>query len=171
MENFSSQPFIQSTMALLSLLQMFQKSLAKHRAREKWLMDTKAWEELFQEMWYLNQEEEPLNHLGQSVLFRWLNPFETEERRGWSCGVPLENEKWCTHTISRPDRAVTHVRGHLGHKPYACEGVCGNQYWYAEKPLPHEKCINTATSTARFGSNENRSAHYQGPERRLCEWW
>lgn len=139
--------------------------------RDKWLIDFKAWEELSQEMWCLNQEEEPLNHSGQSVLFRWLNRIGTDERKGWSCCVPLKENMWCTYTSNRPDRAITHVRGHLGLKPYPCEGECGNQDWYAETPPPHEWCTNTATSTARFGSNENRNAHYLGPDRRPCEWW
>ena len=99
--------------------------------RDRWLIDIKAWEELFRETWYQNQEEEPLNYSGQSILFRWLNRLETEERNGWSCCVPLEENQWCTYTSSRPDRAITHVRAHLGLKPYPCEKEteCGNQGW------------------------------------------
>lgn len=138
---------------------------------EKWFIDIKAWEEHFQEMWYLNQEEEPLNHSGQSILFRWLNRFDTEEGKIWSCCVPLEENQWCTYAINRPDRAITHVRAHLGLKPYPCEKECGNQNWYAEAPLPHGRSTNTTNSTARFGSIENRNAHYRGPDRRPCEWW
>ena len=139
--------------------------------REKWLIDVKAWKEMFRKSWYLKQEEEPLNQSGQSILFRWLNHFETDERKGWSCCVPLEEETWCEYTNSRSDRAITHVRGHLGLKPYPCEGKCGNQDWYAENPLPYEWYTNTSTSTVRFGSNESRNTHYHGPDRRPCEWW
>jgi len=89
-------------------------------------------------MWYLNQEEEPLNHSGQSILYRWLNLLETEQKKEWGCCVPLEEEKWCEYTNIRQDRAITHVRTHLGLKPYPCEGRCGNSDWYAEKPLPDE---------------------------------
>jgi len=99
--------------------------------REKWLLDIKAWEELFQETWYLKQDEEPLDQSGQSTLFRWLDRFESEEGKGWTCCVPVEKDKWCRKKISRSDRAITHVRTHLGLKPYPCEGDCGNQAWYA----------------------------------------
>ena len=107
------------------------------RSKRGHLRDEPDWEGLFQEVWYLKQEEEPSNHLGQSILFRWLNHFETEERTGWSCCVPLGNDKRCTYTSVRPDHAIIHVRDHLGLKPYLCEGKCENQDWYAEKPLPH----------------------------------
>ena len=141
------------------------------RSKRGHLRDERDWEGLFQEMWYLKQEEEPSNHLGQSILFRWLNHFETEERKEWSCCVPLGNDKRCTYMSVRPDDAITHVRDHLGLKPYLCEGKCENQDWYAEKPLPHEWCTNAATSTARFNSKDNRMAHYHERLFQSCEWW
>jgi hypothetical protein len=70
-----------------------------------------------------------------SSLVRWLNLRETEERKWWSCCVPLEGGTWCKYESERIDRAVTHVRGHLDHKPYPCEGKCENQQWYAEEPV------------------------------------
>ena len=139
--------------------------------REKWLVDIKAWEGLFQERWYLNQELEPLNHLGRSILCQWLNNSKIERREGWSCCVPLEEDVWCTQANLSLDRALAHVRGHLGLKPFPCEGMCGSQYWYAEKSLPHEWCANTITSAARFSSTEHRRVHYSGPSCRPCEWW
>ena len=112
-----------------------QRSKRGHRPFA--LRDKRSWEGLFQEMWYLKQEEEPLNHLGQSILIRWLNHFD-EEENGWSCRVPLEDGTCCARRFGRLDRAITHVRGHLGLKPYPCEGKCGNRDWYVEKPLPYE---------------------------------
>jgi len=100
------------------------------------LRDERSWEALSQEVWYLKQEEEPLNHLGQSILIQWLK--HSEERNSWSCCVPLEDGKLCGYRISRSDRAVIHVRGHLALKPYPCDGNCGNEHWYGERSLPHE---------------------------------
>jgi len=136
--------------------------------REKWLLDIKAWEELFQESWYLDQAKEPLNQSGQSMLFRWLDRAEGAERKMWRCCVPVGTHTWCERKFSHMDRAITHVRGHLGLKPYPCEGGCGKQAWYANKPFPREWDTNTATSTARFGSDGDRKAH---DRLRSCEWW
>ena len=152
------------------LVRLIEHQRSKRGHRPFALQEERSWEGLFQEMWYLKQEEEPLNHLGQSILIRWLNRFD-EERNGWSCRVPLEDGTWCTQTIGRLDHAITHVRGHLGLKPYPCEGKCGNQDWYVEKPLAPELCTNIATSSTRFSSKEDRMAHYHGPNRRRCEWW
>lgn len=99
--------------------------------REKWLIDWEAWQEYYREPWYLNQEEEPLNHEEKSVLVRWLDEPGTEGGGKWTCRVPLKGETWCKHKIKRPDRAITHVRRHLNLRPYPCEGKCKNQIWYA----------------------------------------
>jgi len=115
---------------------LIEHQRSKRGHRPVVLRDRRSWEALFQEVWYLKQEEEPLNHLGQSILYRWLE--RSEERRCWSCCVPLEDGKLCGYIINRSDRAVIHVRGHLGLKPYPCEGNCWNEGWYAEKPSPHE---------------------------------
>jgi len=139
--------------------------------QEKWALDWEAWEALYQEPWYLNQEEEPINYLGKSVLVRWLAQPKTEGEKEWSCCVPLKGETWCGHKIKRLDRAITHVRGHLNLRPYPCGGRCENENWYAAQPLRHKWWSNTVTSTTRFGSNEYRSAHYQGPDNRECPWW
>jgi hypothetical protein len=103
---------------------------------ERSLVDERMWEALFREVWYLKQEEEPLNYSGKSILVQWLN--ESEERNMLICCVPLGDGTYCAYTNNRLDRAITHIRGHLGLKPYPCEGSCGNQDWYAEKQLPHE---------------------------------
>jgi hypothetical protein len=113
--------------------------------REPWLIDREAWEALSQEKWYLNQEEEPLNHSGKSILVRWVNCLETVEGPCWRCRVPMKIEGWCPKTFTRIDRAIAHVRNHLGLKPYPCEGLCGQHNWYAGEPLPHNFLNNILT--------------------------
>lgn len=103
---------------------------------ERWLVDHQAWGALFQATWYLNKEEEPLNDSGKSILDRWLNYIDTDDKKGWSCCVPLHDHEdtWCTKEFNRFDRAIVHIRGHhLGLKPYPCEGGCKAQNWYAKK--------------------------------------
>ena len=143
-------------------------SQASHR--EKWLLDIKAWEELFQETWYLDQAEEPLNQSGQSILFRWLDRFEGAKGNVWRCCVPVGTHTWCEHKFSREDRAIIHVRNHLGLKTVPLRRRVQESTWYANKPFPREWGTNTATSTARFDSNEGLKAHRR-PNSRRCEWW
>jgi hypothetical protein len=97
---------------------------------ERWTKNHEEWSALSQETWYLNQELEPLNHSGHSILDLWLNSFETKERKWWQCRVPLSEGTWCTKEINRKDRAIIHVRGHLGLNPFPCGGKCGNIDWY-----------------------------------------
>ena len=99
--------------------------------RDKWLIDIKTLELYLQERWYLNQEMEPLTWNGKSILWKWLNQVEIEGRYKYSCCVPLQEDQWCTYMTHCLDCAIAHVRGHLGHNPYPCEGMCGNQHWYA----------------------------------------
>jgi hypothetical protein len=35
----------------------------------------------------------------------------------------------CGRSIKRQDRALGHIRMHLGHRPYSCNGKCGNELW------------------------------------------
>lgn len=102
---------------------------------EMWEIDHRDWGAQLQETWYVDQVEEPENHVGKSILVRWLDPLDSKEENGWRCCVPLEGETWCTEKIDRIDRAIVHVRVHLDHKPYSCEGRCNKENWYAEKPL------------------------------------
>ena len=81
--------------------------------QEKWCMYWEAWKSLFQEMWYLKQEE-PLSYTGKSILIRWLDTHEAEWGTGWKCHVPVERERWCEHNTRRLYRAIPHVRTYLG---------------------------------------------------------
>jgi len=99
----------------LGLLIAHQRSKRGHRP--SMFTDEREWEALFQEVWYLEQEEEPLNRFVGSILVRWLTRSD-EERNGWSCRVPLGDGRRCTQTIGRLDRAIIHVRDHVGLKPY-----------------------------------------------------
>lgn len=144
--------------------------LSQVSPQERWRIDRAAWDALSEDTWYINQEEEPLNHLGKSLLDRWLKDSENEQRKWWQCRVPLDEGTWCNKEFNRFDRAIIHVRIHLDLKPYPCEGLCKKQKWYAEEPLPW-RYSDTVNSTERFRSREYRSAHYQGPDWRTCEWW
>jgi hypothetical protein len=98
--------------------------------RERWLIDREAWKALSQEMWYLNQEEEPSTTSGKSILVRWLSFLERKEGHCWQCCVPMQVEGWCLRTFpgSRTtDQVLEHIRDHLGLKPYPCEGACGSR--------------------------------------------
>jgi len=110
--------------------------LSQATLQEKWQRDRNDWDALSKESWFLKQDEEPLNHLGKSILVRWLYPLEDKEQKGWRCGVPKDGESWCRKEIARIDRAIIHVRSDLGLEPYPCEGHCNIPNWYAEKPLP-----------------------------------
>jgi hypothetical protein len=113
--------------------------------RECWLIDRDAWEALSRSPWYLHQEIEPRDpRTGKSFLLQWLIPSAGQGR--WQCHVPIEGEGWCLKTFTRADRGITHVRGHLGHKPYPCQGRCGDQNWYAGEPLPRNSLNNTLTT-------------------------
>lgn len=51
-------------------------------------------------------------------------------RSGYQCQVPVgETGRPCGHVFSRRDRALTHVRVHLGVRPYNCQGNCGVRGW------------------------------------------
>ena len=112
--------------------------------------------------------------MGKSVLERWINHPNTEDQSVWRCDVPLELEDgektFCKEEFLRLDRAITHVRGHLDHKPFPCEGHCKKQNWYAQEPSQYSD-PNVISSTARFASKEYRYAHYQGPDLRKCDLW
>jgi hypothetical protein len=103
--------------------------------QESWEADRKTWDMYPKLDWFRNQEVEPdLPHTGRSILFQWLHMEEGDEgRRSWICRVPLDTEsKWCDHgSFDRSDRAIAHVRMHLGFEPFPCKGQCGKEEWYA----------------------------------------
>jgi hypothetical protein len=87
--------------------------------------------------WYINQEVEPDAYNEKSALSLWLDEVESDDGKPWKCCAPLDQvDTWCDHSFPRLDRATTHVRNHLGHKPYPCGGPPNcKEGWYVRKPL------------------------------------
>ena len=82
-------------------------------------------------------------HEAKSVLAQWLN--EVNDETAWKCSVPLDDEEsWCLHPhFKRFDRALAHVRNHLGLKPFPCEGRCERGDWYAVAQYNHLNMLTT----------------------------
>jgi len=65
--------------------------------------------------WRLNQIEEPA-YAGKSCYFQLI------DESAMVCRLCGKQER-------RAERLVSHVRGHFDHRPYSCEGLCGNKDW------------------------------------------
>lgn len=72
--------------------------------------------------WFINNEMEPV-YGHRSVLCGLLSTPSTED------GVFRCLFDGCTKHFDRQDRAIGHIRVHLGHHPYACEGFCRIPNW------------------------------------------
>ena len=109
---------------------------SEYTVRERWEIDRARLEALKKENWYINQEVEPNAWNGKSIFLQWLDKFELDGRKYWKCCVPLDQpEIWCDHKpFLRVDRAITHIRAHLAHKPYPCGGRpnCKQEGWYVK---------------------------------------
>ena len=110
--------------------------LSHNNRQETWEIDRENWKINAESDWFKNQELEPLYPFnGKSILIQWLK--EVDEGIGWVCCVPLDSEQsWCDHgPFNRFDRAVAHVRKHLGLRPFRCRGECGWFEWYVPRFL------------------------------------
>ena len=109
--------------------------------QEKWEAARGMWKAYEKLVWFLNQDLEPnMPNEKKSILSQWLN--EVEGETAWKCVVPLDDEAtWCRHPhLRRLDRALAHVRSHLGLKPFPCEGRCErNDDWYAPMRYSYSK--------------------------------
>jgi hypothetical protein len=65
--------------------------------------------------WMLRQVEEPA-YGGKSSYFQLI------DESMMACRLCGKKER-------RAERLVSHLRGHFDHRPYACEGHCGNMDW------------------------------------------
>jgi len=100
---------------------------------ECWEIDHADFEALKNEYWYINKDVEPNLWNGKSMLIRWLNEVGTDGNKDLECRVPLDRaDNWCGKPFSRLNRAIAHVRTHLGHEPYLCGGYpnCRQEGWY-----------------------------------------
>ena len=107
---------------------------SQNTIHERWEIDCAGFEALKRENWYINKKIEPDTWDRKSILTQWLLEIEGGGSKNLECRVPLMDQAghWCHKRFSRPDRAIAHVRTHLGHKPYLCEGYpnCKQEGWY-----------------------------------------
>jgi len=96
----------------------------------------KSWNQLLKQPWVRKQEVEPRKPSGESILLDWLEVAETGKL--WTCAVPLDPPQTrCEHAaFNRIHRALAHIRGHLGVRPYACGGRCRMKGWYVLAACP-----------------------------------
>jgi hypothetical protein len=73
--------------------------------------------------WLRCQEPEPTFRPKQSVLLRFLS--HPTPRSNFRCLFD-----GCMKKFDRRDRAVGHIRTHLEHKPFLCDGQCKIVGWY-----------------------------------------
>jgi len=93
--------------------------------------------------WYLNNDREPecgssdddvtlgLMGIGMRSVF---TSFLDEHGKGqWKCAFGSAKHPCKRNmrkkTFDRVERAVDHIRSHLGHRPFVCDGGCGAQGW------------------------------------------
>ena len=93
--------------------------------------------------WYLNNDREPecgssdddvtlgLMGIGTRSVF---TAFLDEHSKGqWKCAFGSAKHPCKRNmrkkTFDRVERAVDHIRSHLGHRPFICNGECGTQGW------------------------------------------
>lgn len=90
--------------------------------------------------YFLQPDQQHLRHLLDTILMSdWLlsNDFDLEGRCRSLLVQFLDNQRGtlrclfdgCKKKFSRQDRAITHIRVHLAHRPFVCGGQCGNNYW------------------------------------------
>lgn len=98
--------------------------------------DRKLWQQLLKQPWVPKQEVEPRRPDGESILLDWLDSVETGKL--WTCAVPLDPPQTrCEHAaFNRIHRALAHIRGHVGVRPYACGGKCRMLGWYVPATRP-----------------------------------
>ncbi|KAG8817369.1 hypothetical protein FRC18_000570 [Serendipita sp. 400] len=122
-------------------------------------MTTNSLEEL------LNALDNEQNDYGLSILLDFLRPTNTNttnaknnnpgsQGKGPQTYICLFNH--CGKRLERKDRALGHVRMHLGYRPYVCNGQCGvegckeafacHSYLKSHKQRPKETCLRCGIS-------------------------
>lgn len=103
--------------------------------------------------WFLNHEKEPqiesrndpfsrgLGTVGRSIYTVFL--VEDKESNQWRCLFGGDNNtcKKADKRFERVERAIEHIRSHLGHRPFSCDGSCLKSQttstpWYVDSFLP-----------------------------------
>ena len=154
-------------------------------------------ERILQSIWFQSHELEPkvsgpydeltggLGVSGRSVYTCFLK-FVTSQESGsggsggkWVClfgdeSHPCPKARW-EEGFNKPERAIEHIRSHLGHRPFWCNNECGsNPPWYV---LVLRFGLATSltwpyASTWKFFANSHRYDHWKKPHKRShCEVW
>jgi hypothetical protein len=111
--------------------------------------------------WFREHDHEPQispnDHLsrGLGIIGRSIyTVFLAEENGQWRCvmGSRAHPCKKPNKQFPRLERAIEHVRSHLGHRPYACDGTCwksksGGTSWYVP---PHSSPFSLTYGACRF---------------------
>lgn len=75
-------------------------------------------------------------------------------------------------TGTRLRRAISHVRGHFGHRPFACvDGACGRPKWYAHNHSNLLYSLICPLSNGRFLSQEELTSHSTPGKPIQCGFW
>ncbi|KAG8756336.1 hypothetical protein FRC14_003157 [Serendipita sp. 396] len=122
--------------------------------------------------WVVRNEPEPRDRYGQSLLLRFLSVSDSQSgkmgkasRKQKHLETGREREQGsmqkkqstyvcqfrnCGKRLERKDRALSHVRMHLGHRPFVCKGACGvsqcteafacQSYLKSHRQRPKEDC-------------------------------
>lgn len=73
--------------------------------------------EIVKSDWFRSNKFEPKTEKGRSVFLSFL---ASDAAGAYRCLF-----KECSKNLDRQDRALGHIRMHLGHRPHACGGKCG----------------------------------------------
>jgi hypothetical protein len=156
----------------------FNKNDDRSRLRRAILNDIKY------QGWFLNHEKEPqiesrndpfcrgLGTVGRSIYTVFLD--EDKESNQWRCLFGGDNNvcKKAEKRFERVERAIEHIRSHLGHRPFACDGTClksqtTNTPWYVSLLCAHSALhANMAYSGKRFFASGYLEDHKKRPQKR-----
>ena len=78
--------------------------------------------------WLPMNAPEPRDWNGRSVYLIFLSPLHRKANRDGATMLQCIISR-CGKEFDRQDRAVAHVRGHFDHRPFPCEGSCGDIAW------------------------------------------
>ena len=78
---------------------------------------------IYEQDWLHKNEHEPRDAANKSIFAEFLK--RDGETSLYSCQFDE-----CVAVRDGQDRAIAHIRGHFGHKPFACGGACGVSLWY-----------------------------------------
>jgi hypothetical protein len=150
-------------------------------------------DDLQQQQWYhLDQEEPKLDvHLHRDILEQGLGMVgrsiytvflvNDEECNQWRClfGSEEVSCKMTERRFWRVERAIDHVRIHLGHRPFACDGTCKEAKstgitWLVEAPFYFAQFNSQPCSGKSFCGASFLQDHKNRPalqSKKTCRIW